>query len=87
MEAKLLEFEREVREEKMPGCVAEFMFRMDAEPFVCFEAVIFESKEAHFPVADSPRQQTLYQKFVELLEGEPEWHDGEVIHANPTLQT
>ena len=38
-------------------------------------------------IADSPRQQALYKKFVELLEGEPEWYDGEVIHANPTLQT
>jgi len=41
----------------------------------------------YFAVGYSPRQQTHYQKFVELLEEEPEWHDGEVIHANSTLQT
>jgi len=60
---------------------------MDADPSVYFEAVIFESKEAYFAVADSPRQPALYQKFLELPEEEPEWHDGEKIHAELSPQT
>jgi hypothetical protein len=69
MEAKLLEFEREAREEQMPGFVAEFTFRMDADPSVCFEALIFVCKEAYFAVADSPRQQALH-KYGRILSDE-----------------
>ncbi len=59
---------------------------MDADPIIYFGEVVFESKEAYFEVADSPRQQAFYEKFLELLEQEPDWHYGEIIHANLTLK-
>ncbi len=61
--------------------IAEFTFRLDDDPLVCYEAVVFESKEAYWALADSPEHDVRYRKLLKLLEGEPEWHDGEVINA------
>ena len=43
MQERLLAFEDEIREAKIPGLIAEFTFRMDDDPLVCYEAVMFES--------------------------------------------
>lgn len=87
-EQKLLEFEASVRQVEMPGFVAEFILRTDADPSECYEVVVFESKEAYFGLANSPEQDARYRKRLELLEAEPEWHDGEIIHASamPALE-
>lgn len=83
MEQKLLAFEAEFREAKVPGIVAEYVYRMDKDPLACIEVAVFESKEAYFALANSPEQDARYRKFLEIIEGEPEWNDGEVIVANP----
>ncbi len=82
MEGSLLAFEAKIREAHLPGLVAEFTFRMDDDPNLYYEAVIFESREAYQAVADSPEQDARYRELLELLEAPPEWHDGEMIHAH-----
>ena len=47
MEQKLLDFEREIRELGMEGFICEFTLRTDEDPSLCYEIVIFESKEAY----------------------------------------
>lgn len=81
MEDKLLAFEAKIRQANLRGLVAEFTFRMDEDPNVYYEAVIFESRDAYRAVAESPEQDARYQELLELLEGPPQWHDGEVINA------
>ncbi len=81
-EEQLLAFEREIREAKLPGLVAEFTFRMDEDPSTYYEAVVFESREAYLAVAESPEQDARYRKLLALLEGPPEWHDGVVVNAS-----
>jgi hypothetical protein len=44
-------------------------------------AVVFSSKEAYVKNAESPEQNSRYEAFMELLEGPPEWHDGEVVYS------
>jgi len=82
MQDKLLAFEAEIRAAKIPGLIAEFTFRTDEDPTVCYEAIVFESREAYQALADSPEQDARYHKLLELLEAAPEWHDGEVINAD-----
>ena len=82
MEEQLLAFEREIREARLPGLVAEFTYRMDEDPSVYYEAVVFESRAAYRAVAESPEQDARYRKLLALLDGPPEWHDGEVVHAD-----
>jgi hypothetical protein len=82
MQEKLLAFEAEIREAKIPGLVAEFTFCTDEDPNVYYEAIVFESREAYRALAESPEQDARYRRLLELLEAAPEWHDGEVINAD-----
>jgi hypothetical protein len=79
MEGQLMAFEREIRDAKLLGMVTEFTFRMDEDPNVYYQAVVFESRTAYRAVAESPEQDARYRKLLALLEGPPEWHDGEVV--------
>jgi hypothetical protein len=82
-EEKLLAFEREIKEARLPGLVAEFTFRMDDDPHVYYEAVVFESKDAYRAVADSPEQDARYRKLLTLMEQPPDWNDGIVVNSLP----
>lgn len=62
------------------GAVAIYAFQMDDEPSEVYTVAIFESKEAYFANAGSPEQDARYRQMLKSLEGEPEWHDGEVVY-------
>jgi quinol monooxygenase YgiN len=81
MEAQLQAEMDAFKERRVPGFVAEYVFRMDADPDETYMVAIFASKEAYRANANSPDQDAQYQRLVQLWEGEPEWHDGEIIHS------
>lgn len=64
---------------KVPGFVVSYGFRMDADPNVYYLAAVFASKEAYWANAQSAEQDARYRQWLPLLEGEPEWHDGEIV--------
>ncbi|MCZ7542296.1 MAG: antibiotic biosynthesis monooxygenase [Anaerolineae bacterium] len=64
----------------IPGMIAQYVYRMDADPNVYYLAVVFESKAAYFANAESPEQHARYLDMLALLEGEPEWNDGEIVY-------
>jgi heme-degrading monooxygenase HmoA len=80
-EQKLAEIEARYRAMDIPGFVAQYTYRLDADPQEYYEAVMFESKEAYFAFANTPEQDARYREWRELLEADPKWHDGEVISA------
>lgn len=51
---------------------------MDADPNDYYLAVVFESRETYWTNGQSPEQDARYRQWLPLLEGEPEWHDGEI---------
>ena len=53
---------------------------MDAELNVYYLTVLFDSRESYRANAESPEQDVRYREMRALLESEPEWHDGQVIH-------
>jgi quinol monooxygenase YgiN len=59
--------------------VASYAYRMDADPNDYYIAVAFESREAYWANAQSPEQDARYRQWLPLLNGEPEWHDGEIV--------
>lgn len=65
----------------IPGFVGQFVYRLDGGQNEYMLVVLFADKESYFENADSPEQEARYHQMVELLEGEPEWHDGEIVHA------
>jgi quinol monooxygenase YgiN len=67
-------------DEQDRGAVAIYAFQMDDDPNEVYTVAIFESKEAYFANADSPEQDARYRRMLKSLQGEPEWHDGEVVY-------
>ncbi len=63
---------------QVAGFVASYAYRMDADPNDYYVAVVFENREAYWANAQSPEQDTRYRQWLPLLDGEPEWHDGEI---------
>ena len=61
------------------GFVASYAYRMDADPNDYYVAAVFEGREAYWANAQSPEQDARYRQWLPLLEGEPEWHDGEIV--------
>jgi heme-degrading monooxygenase HmoA len=82
-EAELFARVREFEAARVPGFVGNYIYRMDADPHEYYLAVVFESKEAYVANANSPEQHARYVRLRELLETDPEWHDGEVVYARP----
>jgi len=62
------------------GWVYTTVFRSTKDPNEVWLSVVFESEEAYRKNAGSPEMDKEYRKMLEHLQGEPEWHDGEVIH-------
>jgi quinol monooxygenase YgiN len=79
MEARMLEFSRQAEERKIPGAVATYVYRLDQEPNTYMLAVVFKDRASYVANAGSPEQDRDYRKMLEMLDGEPEWHDGEII--------
>jgi heme-degrading monooxygenase HmoA len=69
---------------QVAGFVASYAYRMDADPNNYSIAAVFESREAYWANARSPEQDARYRQWLPLLDGEPDWHDGEidVIYAH-----
>jgi antibiotic biosynthesis monooxygenase (ABM) superfamily enzyme len=67
---------------QIPGHLGEFIYRMDNDSNEYFMAVIFDSKESYHANANSPEQNSRYEQMVALLESDPEWHDGEIVHSH-----
>jgi quinol monooxygenase YgiN len=63
-----------------PGWVYTTVFRAKKDPNEIWLSVVFESEEAYRRNAESPDMDKQYRGMLEHLQGEPEWHDGEVIH-------
>lgn len=81
-EGKQEEIERlmaEVSRDRAPGSRALNVYRSDADPREYWVAGVFESREAYTSNSDSPEQTARFRQLRELMEADPEWHDGEVI--------
>ncbi len=63
---------------QVAGFVASYAYCMDADPNDYYVAVVFENRKAYWANAQSPEQEARYGQWLPLLEGEPEWHDGEI---------
>lgn len=82
MKEQFLAFLQEQREvEKDPGEVAEYLYRMDADPSIFYLVAVFESKAAYVANAQRPETDAYYRRVREYFDGEPEWHDGEIVSA------
>ncbi len=61
------------------GFVSGYVYQMDANPNELYLVVMFESKETYQANADRPETNADFEKMMQFLVAEPEWHDGEVV--------
>ena len=80
-EAAMQAMSKEYEGVTIPGSIATYIYRMDADPNEYYMATVWESKDAYLANANSPEQHARYLKMVEMLDGAPEWHDGEIVQA------
>jgi quinol monooxygenase YgiN len=69
------------------GSVSLLVFQSSSDPRELWIASAFESREAYTKNADSPEQNARFERMRELMEGAPDWHDGEVIVARTDSRT
>ena len=80
-EKELIEMTKNEQDIRIPGLIAQYVYRMNADPNEYYLVVIFEDKDSYTANADSPEQDARYREFRALLEEDPEWHDGFILSA------
>lgn len=74
---------RQWDEESKPhvkGAIATYIYQLDKDPHQWLMAVLFDDRESYVKNADDPKTDAWYRKMRELLEEDPVWEDGEVVH-------
>ena len=79
MEGQLQHLMNQYEAQPPAGYRTTYVYRMDDDPYTYYLAVIFTDKSTYVANAQSPEQDARYQEMLALLEGPPEWHDGEII--------
>ena len=79
-EAQMQELMKEYEGLDVPGYVRSTVYKMDTDSDEYYLTVVFEDAQSYRANAQSPEQDARYRKMAELLDGEPEWHDGEVVY-------
>ncbi len=67
----------------VPGFIGTWVYKMDNEPNVYYLVVGFQDKDSYVNNANDPAQDARYRTMLGYMDGEPEWHDGEVVYASP----
>jgi hypothetical protein len=65
------------RQRDVPGYVTSYVLEENDSDSVWLFAV-FEDRATYDKNADDPAQHEEYLKYRALMEGEPDWHDGEI---------
>jgi quinol monooxygenase YgiN len=69
--------ERQMAEREVPGYVTSYMlFENDSD--VAWMFAIFQDRATYEANAADPAMDAQYQEYSALMEGVPEWHDGEI---------
>lgn len=79
-EEKFLEQMKGFETSPPPGWIYSTVFRSSTNPNELWMSTVFESEEQYKKNADSPAMDKEFRSMLEHLQGEPEWHDGHVIH-------
>ena len=70
-----------MRESPAAGSRSVFLYRSDANPREYWVASSWDSREAYTSNSNTPEQDQRYRRLRELMDADPEWHDGEIVVA------
>ena len=80
-EKDLEQLAEELMREKAPGSRSVVVYRADANPREYWVASTWDSKEAYHSNSNTPEQDQRFRQLRELMDADPEWHDGEIVVA------
>lgn len=81
-EGKGPEMERladELMKDRPSGAVSVSVYRSDNDPNEYWVAGMFSSREAYAANSATPEQGERFSQLRALMDGDPEWHDGEIV--------
>ena len=67
-------------ERQMKGHVGELVYKLDSDPTQYMLVVFFQDKASYQANANAPEQDKDYRRMRDMLEADPVWHDGEIVH-------
>ena len=79
-EDTLLSLSRELEDDPPAAYVAAYVFRLDSGNDEYITASVWTDRESYRRNSEDERQQRWFARVSELVVGEPQWHDGEVVH-------
>jgi heme-degrading monooxygenase HmoA len=77
--AELEQLAEEVMARTPAGSQSVMVYRADADANEYWVASVWDSKDAYFANSNTPEQDTTFRKLRELMDVDPEWHDGEIV--------
>ena len=75
------EWERDYKP-KIDGAQAGYTYQLDSDPNTIVIVAVFRDKDSYVANADNPDQDKWFGRFAELLDGEPEWNDGQILRSS-----
>ena len=72
----------ELTNEPTPGSLGVTIYHADADPREYWVCGRWESWEAYAANSATPEQDARFRRLRALMDGDPEWHDGEIITSN-----
>lgn len=84
MGSKLDELSKKFEARNVDGWMATNIYRSKDDPHEYWISVVFRDESSYKKNADDPVQNQWFNEVMKLLESEPEWHDGEVVHTAHT---
>jgi len=84
MERQLEELSRKFESRHVNGWMSTNIYRAKDQPGEYWISVVFRDESSYRKNADDPVQGQWFRELMSLLESEPEWHDGEIIHTAHT---
>ncbi len=69
----------ELMQVKLPGMRSVLVYRADTNPREYWVASCWDSKDAYTTNSNTPEQDQRFRQLRDLMDAEPEWHDGEIV--------
>lgn len=78
-EDRLIELMNSYDDAEIPGHVASIVYKLRDGERQYMMATRFEDEASYRANAESPEQHQRYLQMRELIEGDPEWNDGDIV--------
>jgi quinol monooxygenase YgiN len=83
-ETQIEELSRRFEARQVDGWMSTNIYRSKEAPGEYWISVVFRDEASYRNNAGDPVQDRWFRELSELLESQPEWHDGEVVHTAHT---